>query len=111
MFIVELKDVKLFAPVGVYAQESILKNEIIVNVAVASHTEFTNLPYIDYTQLFNIVKSACSHPTPYLEDLLKGIYTEIKKQYANTLINISISKIHPPIPNIINCATVHWKEF
>jgi dihydroneopterin aldolase len=111
MFVVELKNVKLFAPVGVYAQESILKNELVVNVAVATNIELANIPYIDYTQLFHIVKSVCSLPTPFLEDILKGIYTEIKKQYTNTLINISISKLHPPIPSIMESATVSWKEF
>ncbi len=112
MLIVQLDAIEVYAPVGVYQQEALLKNALKIDIALAfAPASITDLPFIDYGLIYEGAVAVCAQPTPLLEDLLQGIYKNIKGTYPNVAINISIAKKLPPLGGTVASATVAWKEF
>lgn len=112
MFTVQLDTIRLWVPVGLYRQEAVLKNEIIVNIAIrVPGASPGNLPFIDYAMVYKVVQESCEKETGLLEQLLNTIYCGIQTIWPDTLINISISKLHPPMGGRVSAATVSWSDF
>lgn len=112
MFVVKFEGIKVFAPVGIYEQEAIIKNELSIDVTIATQqAEIGQLPYFDYSIINDIVVGCCQKSTPLLEDILKNIVLELKQQWSDILVNVAITKLHPPISNCRGKASVSWIEY
>lgn len=112
MFIVSFDKIKVWSPVGLFEQETILKNELEVSVSIANNTaHIDQLPYYDYGQIFQIVQQAVEHTTPYLEDILCVIVSKLKQEWAGILVSVVVTKLQPPIISNTAAASVAWKEF
>lgn len=112
MFTVQLDTIRLWVPVGLYRQEAILKNEIVVHIAIrVPDAAPGHLPFIDYVKVYKVVKECCGNETGLLEQLLEAMYSGIRTIYPDTLVNISVSKLHPPLGGNVAAALVSWNDF
>lgn len=112
MFVVALNNIRLFAPVGMYVQEAFIKNELEIAIAIADkNAAMDAFPFIDYAGIHAKVKTICAVPTPFLEDILKAIYHQLKEDLPSMLFNISVAKLNPPVSGKVGQARVSWQEF
>ena len=101
---IHLQNVKFFAYHGIHQEEAILGGNFEVNLsatylpATLSVTDITDT--LDYTSIYDIVKSHMNMPTPLLETLATEIASEIIAKFSIvSAVVISIFKLHPPIEN------------
>ncbi|MCO5235123.1 MAG: dihydroneopterin aldolase [Chitinophagaceae bacterium] len=115
MLKIALHHLKFHAFHGLYKEERSTGNDFEVNVDV-----FFNEPEeiitrlsdtIDYSVLYRIVKDRMNIAEPLLETLVMDMSRQIKKQFPETReINVSISKINPPIINFQGETTVVYNK-
>lgn len=114
-FEISLKDVIFYAYHGVYEEEQKIGNEFRVNLSVS-------IPYVEgietddlsltvsYADLYNLIKEEMDKPRKLLEtvavETAKRLMTEFKSVTGG---NISIEKVHPPIPGMLGSAEVTLK--
>lgn len=115
-FTISLDHIRIFAFHGIYEEERIAgaEFEIDVQVAYQADTEVRSIEEtIDYTALYALVKQIMEEPTPLLETVCWKIGTAAKDRFpAITEINISISKLNPPVGNFQGQLKVSWhKQF
>jgi len=110
MFTVALDKVKFNVPVGLYPQEAVLYNDIEVNVRVSQAANLHNLPFINYADIYEVVKAVCTQPTELLETLLQAIVTQLQALYPQSEISVVISKLHPPLGGNVAAATISWES-
>jgi 7,8-dihydroneopterin aldolase/epimerase/oxygenase len=87
---------------GVHEEEKLIGGEFEVNVSIQYHE--TSLPIkhlnetINYATVFEMVKARMQQPTELLETIATELATEILDTFSIAEeINISITKLHPPI--------------
>lgn len=89
---------------GLYKEEKATGNDFEVNLDVY-FTEpaeiITNLQdTINYAVLYKLVKDRMNIPEPLLETIAMDIAQQVKKQFPIVCeINVSVSKINPPLLN------------
>lgn len=117
MIKIQLHQLKFHAFHGIHEEEKILGNDYEVDVSVAFHEPelvITSIHHtINYAEIYNIIRSRMSEPTPLLETVLMEMGNEIHGKFPETRsINISIQKMHPPIQGIEGSAVVSYhKEY
>src|ERR1700749_2485016 len=103
MLKIELSKLKFHGFHGVHEEETKTGGDFEVNMVVYFKPEHIPVRHldetIDYTQLYEVVKTRMQKPTKLLETLV----TEIAQQILNTFsrveeVAISIQKLNPPIP-------------
>lgn len=103
MMTVHLKQVELFGRHGLYEGEESTGGWFIIDLSVIYKPEFpiTMLEQtINYADLFELVQQEMKQKKALLETVAESICNAIKQQYpAVLLIQISIFKKKPPIPN------------
>jgi dihydroneopterin aldolase len=104
MLTVSLRGVRFFAHHGLHDEEGSLGNEFEVDLAVSSQPAIPVIHHIqetvNYAVLFDMVKAQMGRPRRLLETLAMEIAEEVHGRFPQTReINISITKINPPIPN------------
>jgi 7,8-dihydroneopterin aldolase/epimerase/oxygenase len=104
MITIQVHKVLLHAFHGIYPEERLLGNTFEINLDVIyeeGDNEFDNIAStIDYTRLYEIIKSRMRTPTALLEKLAKDIIDEVKNQFPFVCeISISIYKLNMPIEN------------
>lgn len=111
---VHLQRVKFFGFHGVHAGEKLTGGEFEVNLT--THYTPIQIPVkeihqtIDYTALLSIVRERMQRPAHLLETLATEIAGEIIAEFSTvTEVEISISKLHPPIENFEGSAGVTFK--
>lgn len=110
MFTVSLHQIKIFAPIGLYAQEKILGNrfEVDVDVEVKDYSEHH---FVDYTLLNECIHSAFDPKEELLELLTIKIFKSIKNQFPFVQkIKISIRKYNPPMKGDIGYSQVVFEK-
>jgi dihydroneopterin aldolase len=98
MWYVKLVNVKMRAKIGVYAEEQILGNDFLINVAIGFEGEkiMQLQQTIDYCMLYEIVAAQMQKPTPLLEEVINNIVEIFEKELPNKKeIIISIKKLNP----------------
>lgn len=110
MFTVALEKVRFNVPVGLYPQEAILYNDIEVNIRVSQAADLNDLPFINYADIYAVVKAVCIQPTALLETLLQAIVTQLQTLYPQSKISVAISKLHPPLGGNVAAATISWES-
>jgi len=103
MIKISLNKVKIFGYHGLHQEEKITGAEFEVSMDVFFHVSkrLTHLhDTIDYTVLYNIVKERMNEPAELLETIVQDISDRVRETFPHTKqINITISKIHPPLAN------------
>lgn len=99
---------------GVFPEEQVTGGEFEVNLDVSFEEKgiIEKLEQsISYTDLLEIAKLSMSRPKPLLETVCQLIAHDIKAAYPFVLeINISISKLAPPIANFQGRVGVNYQK-
>jgi 7,8-dihydroneopterin aldolase/epimerase/oxygenase len=95
---IKLNNVSFIAQHGMYAEEQILGNTFIVNIAV--HFEKNKIETlndsIDYVTIYNIVSEIMAQKEALLETVIQKIEQNITNHFNNiTQLDISIKKLQP----------------
>jgi dihydroneopterin aldolase len=102
MLKLDLSHLHFYAHHGLFKEEKILGGEFEVNVTVWHVEKSMSLKYIDevidYTQVYDVIKTLMEKPTPLLETLVINIARNILDSFsAAQEVKVSITKLHPPI--------------
>lgn len=113
MITVELKNARFFGYHGLYPEEKKTGNEFEVNLQVyydpAHVQEITIDTTVNYVRLFELVKAMMYKPAELLETLAAEIAEKVKNEFPFINgIRISISKLHPPVPQFTGNVVVHY---
>lgn len=105
------------APIGIFSEEKILTNTIIIQLDIEMNrlNLVKNLEdTLDYSQLYKVVKKEVYVSTDLLEDTLQRILSEVKTYideqkklvFVVQTIYCEITKINPPIKGQIESVTI-----
>lgn len=114
---ISLDNLRFHAFHGVFSQEKRVGGEFEVNMSVIYNLpdEWTDniSDTISYADLYDIVKKEMENP----RDLIESVAIEIIRNTASSFegieeINVSVTKVSPPIPGINGSASVgmRWKK-
>ena len=100
---------------GLYKEESVTGNDFEVNLDVYFNESveiITRLQdTINYAVLYQLVKDRMAIPEPLLETVAMDIAQRIKKQFTVVCeINVSVSKINPPMLNFQGETSVTYNK-
>jgi 7,8-dihydroneopterin aldolase/epimerase/oxygenase len=98
MWQIKLNNIKFIAKHGVFAQEQILGNTFIVNIAVGFEKQKIETldDTIDYVIVFDIVQKSMLHTEALLETVIQNIVAGIETTFTEIkLLDISIKKQSP----------------
>ena len=115
MITIELRGVRFFAYHGVYEEERMTGNEFEVNLIV-SHTlkkkKIKSLSEtVNYVRLYELVNEEMKKPRELLEILAMEITETIKSEFSRVKeIQITITKLHPPIVNFTGDTAVTYRR-
>ncbi len=111
---IHLQKVKLFGYHGLHAGEEVTGGEF--EVSLVTHYIPEQIPInkieetLDYTALLALVREKMKKPVHLLETLATEISSEIIAKFSIvTEVDISISKLHPPIENFEGSVGVAFK--
>ncbi|HRP89961.1 MAG TPA: dihydroneopterin aldolase [Edaphocola sp.] len=110
MLSVSIKNAIFNAPIGLYPQESKTGNTLSVDVTVSQEVAIHNLPFIDYTELYDCTKNIIAQNHKTLEEIVKELYLAIKLQLGNVQISIKVRKLHPPISGQVDYTEVGFSD-
>jgi 7,8-dihydroneopterin aldolase/epimerase/oxygenase len=104
MYTIHLQQLRFTGFHGLYPYEKKLGNEFEVNVRIQvdenippSHSD---IPLVDYTEAFALIRTCMLTPTPLLEELARTIASQLLQHFpAAQQIHLSLFKLHPPIPH------------
>ena len=114
MMYICLERLRFYSYHGIHNEEKVLGNEYEVDIQVGIlprqvpvlHLEDT----LDYTVLFETVKTRMDAPTPLLETIATTIATDLSRRYSEiTRIYVSIKKLYPPINSFEGRAGVSFE--
>lgn len=111
MYSIAIKNARFHLPIGLYAEEHLLGNEIILNLRLGYKKMPEGIKYIDYVEVYNLVSNIIKKAPPTLEEVLFEIKSVIYQQYPDCLLYVQICKNNPPIPGEINSVCVSWDDF
>lgn len=116
MITIHLNKLLFFSHHGVHEEETIVGTEFEMNVAI-SFNETEKIVSLDqtinYVVVYNIIKEHMKKPSRLLETVAMQVADDIYKiDNRIKTINISISKLNPPINNFTgNVGITYNKEF
>ncbi len=103
MIKISLCQVRLFGHHGIHSQEKDAGGEFEVSMDVFYQPaqKISSIDQtIDYTMLYEIVKKRMQQPSALLETIVQDIEMSVRERFPFAgQINITISKIHPPLIN------------
>ncbi|HMP92363.1 MAG TPA: dihydroneopterin aldolase [Phnomibacter sp.] len=114
MLTIYLKDLEFTAYHGVYAQEKLLGNQFVVQVAVGYMPAASVIRHmaetINYENIFTLVQQHMARSTPLLETVVTNIADAIGKQFARAeWAEVEITKKNPPIPGLRGQVAVKYR--
>ncbi len=115
MLKISLHNLKFHAFHGLYKEERSTGNDFEVNLDVYFDEPVemvTRLPdTVDYAVLYQLVKDRMNIPEPLLETIAMDIAQQVKKQFPVVCeINVSVSKINPPMLNFQGKTSVTYNK-
>lgn len=110
MLTVSVINAQFIAPIGLYPQEAKTLNQIGVDVHVSQATGIDDLPFIDYTEVYALIKRTILKHHKTLEEIIKDLYKVIKEQQPDCLLDIKVRKLHPPVSGQIDYTEVSFKD-
>lgn len=114
MFTIHLDNLHFFSFHGLHEEERILGGEfnVTINASFKTNQSIQHLEQtVDYTAVYQIVKSIMNTPTPLLETIAEKIADAIY-QFDNRIIDTSITiiKVNPPIATIHGSVGITYKK-
>lgn len=110
MHSIHLNNLRFFAHHGYHDEEGIVGTNFEVSVKIDFEAEgkITTLPQtINYVEVYELIKRIFSKPTKLLETIAQDICESIVAiDNRIKTINISITKLNPPLPNFIGSVGV-----
>lgn len=103
MITIALEGMRFQAPVGIYPEEALLGNEIVVdvylNVATHQHRGESIKDSLNYETVYTAVKIILQQPAQLLETVCRNIIGSVS-QLSKLIeaIQVRVSKLHPPLP-------------
>ncbi len=115
MLKISLHHLRFHAFHGLYKEEKSTGNDFEVNLDVyfkETVDMVTSLhETINYSVLYDLVKDRMNIPEPLLETIAMDIAQQVKLQYPKVCeINISVSKINPPMLNFQGQTSVTYHK-
>ena len=110
---ISLSQLRFFAKHGLYAEEKKTGNEFEVNLAVSYHPTTGTVEdisgIINYVQLYELLKTEMQQPRDLLETFLIEVTEKIHHSFLQVKkINISITKLHPPVAKFTGTVGVQY---
>ena len=109
-----LKDIRLQGTHGVYDREELWATTFRLNLVIDLKKDppFVEIiDTVDYSKVYEIVKSSFSVKEQLLENLANRIYTQLIGQFAQIQsVEISIIKEDPPIPGFSGEVGIVFKK-
>ena len=112
---ISLKGMKFKAPVGVYEEEKLNKNDIEIDVSVKVNTRKANSSddlneTVDYQSLFDISKKVVLQVSNLLESISERIISQILEEHPPVKrVKIKVRKLNPPIEGECSFSEVSMK--
>lgn len=110
MLSVTVKNAQFVAPIGLYPQEAKTLNQIGVDVTVSRNCSVHELPFIDYTTLYALIRKIISKHHKTLEEIVSELYLEIKNTHPECMLDIKVRKLHPPVSGQIDHTEVRYQD-
>ena len=113
MFTVHLKNMRFFAHHGLHDEEGITGTQFEVSIDVTIPTDMVTSIHetINYVSVFEIIKKRFLSPARLLETLAQDITKDVCKLNEHIItINITISKLNPPIDNFTGIAGITYSK-
>ena len=116
MYTIHLHQIECFAFHGIYEEERILGNKFIVDVDIDVEIEEKIVSIndtIDYSLVYDIVKSCMDTPTDLIEIVAEEMAALIHQKFPKVKnVKITIQKTNPPVTGFIgNVAISLQKKF
>lgn len=114
---IKLNQLRFFAYHGLFAEEQKTGNEFEVNITVDYNTEALLIKQINetvnYSSVYELVKTRMKLPTPLLETLATEITDSIHTSFPQVKkIEVAIKKLNPPMVQFTgNVEVVFCQEF
>ena len=113
MFTIHLKDLRLFAHHGLFAEESVTGTEFLVSLSV----NISDKPMmkiddtVNYVKVYEVIRRHFAMPYKLLETLAQEIVSDVYALHESiNLINITISKLNAPIDNFTGIAGISYSK-
>ena len=111
MLSISLHGIKIVAPIGMYPEEKITPNTFETDVDVWVSEDGAEWPFIDYAIIHNIVAEVFAQPAEMLETVVRGIHTEVKKQFPEaTKVRVAVRKLNPPLSHDVKYSQVTYEN-
>jgi dihydroneopterin aldolase len=113
---IELKDIRLYAFHGVLPQERKVGNFFTIDLSLEAPLDQSIRDddlsgTINYATVYELVKEEMDIPSNLLEHVAGRILYALKKKFPQiTAIQISLSKLHPPLGGSVHSASVILQE-
>ena len=114
MITIHLHNVKFYCFHGVHEEERLLGNEYEINASIEFHEEEQIISIketINYVDVFEMIKQRMMIPSHLLETIVMDIGNAIHNRYDYVRsIQISLTKVYPPITAIQGSVGVSWRR-
>lgn len=110
MLTVSVMNALFNAPVGLYPQEEHTMNKIQIDLKVSTAADIQDLPVIDYTVLYALIKEVMQSPHKTLETIVTAVYNKVKALHQETKVVIHVRKLNPPISGILDYTEVSYTD-
>jgi dihydroneopterin aldolase len=96
---VGVHDFRLYARLGVYEEERILKNLLSIDIEVVAGRNtkpYKGIKTINYLSLIEIIKECCAEETHLMEELAQAVIKKTTKKFNGVKsIHLRIRKLRP----------------
>lgn len=110
MLTVSVMNALFNVPVGLYPQEAHTMNKIQVDLCVQVPADIKQLPLVDYTVLYGLLKEVMQQPHKTLETIVRDVYGKVKDLQEDCKISIKVRKLNPPISGIVDYMEVSYAD-
>lgn len=111
-----LEDMEFFSYHGHFAEEKVVGNKFIVNLALKTDVHKAGVSdnlndTIDYQAVYKLVRKEMQQPSDLLEHVAKRIYDMIVGSFNGIeKCKVKISKMNPPMGGKMKCVSVEIDE-
>lgn len=107
MITIALEGMRFHAPIGLYPEETLLGNEIVVDVylnVATNHNRADDLKNsVNYEEVYEKVKIVLMQPTHLLENVCRNIIMVVSQlSILIEAVQVRVSKLHPPVAGRID---------
>ncbi len=107
---IHLQQLEFFAYLGIHAEEAVLGNVFLVDMAIAlpSHHKIVGLnDTVNYADVYELIKQRMAQPSALLETIVNDVLDLVAVRYPfASSIFMKLEKKHPPIHQFIGRVAV-----